>query len=165
MRNVLHYLDSVYVILFLLVFVLTLVVLYLVLQKRYSKLKSRLDQFVRGKDAKSLEEEIASLYKDNKEIHSSVVANRQDISRLNDEFNFAYQKLGVIKYDAFSQVGGQLSFSLALLDRNNDGFLLNSVHSTDGCYCYTKEIRKGSSVVMLSQEEMKALKQAMKEER
>ena len=41
----------------------------------------------------------------------------------------AYQKMGLVKYDAFNQMGGQLSFSLALLDENNNGFIINSVHS------------------------------------
>ena len=55
----------------------------------------------------------------------------------------AYQKMGLVKYDAFRQMGGQLSFSLALLNENNDGFIINSVHSTDGCYSYTKEVIAG----------------------
>ena len=73
----------------------------------------------------------------------------------------AYQKRGLIKYDAFQQMGGQLSFSLALLDENNTGFIINSVHSTEGCYSYTKEIRNGTSAIDLSAEEAEALAMAM----
>ena len=47
----------------------------------------------------------------------------------------------MVKYDAFKEMGGKLSFSLALLDENNDGILLDSVQSSSGCYSYTKEIR------------------------
>ena len=54
-----------------------------------------------------------------------------------------FQKVGIIKYDAFNQMGGKLSFSLALLNENDDGFILNSVHSSDGCYSYTKIIKNG----------------------
>ena len=54
-----------------------------------------------------------------------------------------YDTVGIIKYDAFQQMGGKLSFSLALLDENNNGFIINSVHSTEGCYSYTKEIKNG----------------------
>ena len=69
----------------------------------------------------------------------------------------AYQKIGLVKYDAFNQMGGQLSFSLALLDENNNGFIINSVHSTEGCYSYTKEIKNGISALSLGKEEEEAL--------
>jgi hypothetical protein len=71
--------------------------------------------------------------------------------------------MGVIKYDAFNQMGGQLSFSLALLDENNNGFIINSVHSTEGCYSYTKEIKAGECDISLGDEEKKALEMAMGE--
>ena len=75
----------------------------------------------------------------------------------------AYQKMGLVKYDAFSQMGGQLSFSLALLDENNNGFIINSVHSSEGCYSYTKEIKLGQCAIDLGAEEAEALAMAMGE--
>ena len=64
-------------------------------------------------------------------------------------------------YDAFNQMGGQLSFCLALLDENNNGFIINSVHSTEGCYSYTKEIKGGECSISLGKEEEEALLIAM----
>ena len=58
-------------------------------------------------------------------------------------------------------MGGLLSFSLALLDENNNGFIVNSVHSAEGCYTYTKEIRNGTCKLELGNEEKVALDQAM----
>ena len=72
-----------------------------------------------------------------------------------------YQKMGLVKYDAFHQMGGKLSFSLALLNENNDGFIINSVHSTEGCYSYTKEIEAGICSITLGKEESEALAQAI----
>ena len=72
-----------------------------------------------------------------------------------------FQKIGIIKYDAFNQMGGKLSFCLALLDENNNGFILNSVHSAEGCYSYTKEIINGESSISLGEEEKQALLKAM----
>ena len=63
--------------------------------------------------------------------------------------------------DAFDDVGGKLSFALALLDKENTGIILNAVHSRDNCYLYLKEIVKGESFVMLSQEEVNALRKAV----
>ena len=54
-------------------------------------------------------------------------------------------------------MGGMLSFSLALLNDQNNGFIINSVHSSDGCYSYTKEIKDGISEISLGEEEKKAL--------
>ena len=65
--------------------------------------------------------------------------------------------MGLVRYDAFNQMGGQLSYSLALLDENDNGFIINSVHSTEGCYSYSKEIRNGDNSISLSQEEAEAL--------
>ena len=65
--------------------------------------------------------------------------------------------MGLVRYDAFNQMGGQLSYSLALLDENNNGFIINSVHSTEGCYSYSKEIRNGDNNISLSAEESEAL--------
>ena len=58
-------------------------------------------------------------------------------------------------------MGGQLSFALAMLDRKNNGFLLNTVHNREGSYTYVKEILDGKSEINLSEEEEKALNKAI----
>ena len=54
-----------------------------------------------------------------------------------------------------------MSFALAMLDKDNSGLILNAVHSRDNCFLYLKEIVKGESYVMLSQEEVEALRKAV----
>ena len=68
--------------------------------------------------------------------------------------------MSIVKYDAFKEMGGKLSFSLALLDDTNNGFIMSSVHTNEGCYTYVKEIIKGESFVVLSNEERTALEEA-----
>lgn len=119
-------------------------------------------KFMQGKNAKSLEQEIVGLFEDNKFIKNSVEKNRKDIRILYKNFESAFQKFGLVKYDAFNQMGGQLSFCIALLDENNNGFILNSVHSAEGCYSYTKEIKNGVSGISLGNEEKQALDIAMR---
>ena len=116
---------------------------------------------MRGKNAKDLETDIIGLFEDNKFIKAASEKNRKDIDILYRKFESAFQKIGIVKYDAFSQMGGQMSFCLALLDEKNSGFLINTVHSTDGCYSYTKEIRNGKCRISLGEEETKALEKAM----
>ncbi len=145
------------------VLVLVLLVLLILQIRKTGNLKKRLDRFFIGSSGESLEEEIAGLFEDNKFLKTSAEKNKKDIRVLYKNLESAYQKMGLIKYDAFNQMGGQLSFSLALLDENNNGFILNSVHSTEGCYSYTKEIRNGESAVELGREEAEALAAAMGE--
>ena len=147
----------------LVVLILVLIVLLAVQISKTSKLKKRLDKFVLGKDGASLEQDIAGLYEDNKFLKNSADKNKQDIRTLYKRMENAYQKMGIVKYDAFNQMGGQLSFSLALLDENNNGFIINSVHSTEGCYSYTKEIKNGESSISLGKEEEEALATAIGE--
>ena len=72
-----------------------------------------------------------------------------------------YQKMGLIKYDAFQEMGGKLSFSLAMLDGRDNGYIINAMHTREGCYTYIKEIIDGNSIIVLSKEEQEALKIAM----
>ena len=141
--------------------ILILLILNIVNICNIAKLKKKYKKFMLGKNAKSLENEIIGLFEDNKFIKNSVEKNKKDIRTLYHKFESSYQKMGIIKYDAFDQMGGKLSFSLALLDENNNGFILNSVHSAEGCYSYTKEIVNGSCNISLGKEEEKALNMAM----
>ena len=120
-------------------------------------------KFLTGKDGTSLEQDIAGLYEDNKFLKANTEKNKKDIRTLYKNMESAYQKMGLVKYDAFNQMGGQLSFSLALLDENNNGFIINSVHSSEGCYSYTKEIKLGQCAIDLGAEEAEALSIAMGE--
>lgn len=141
--------------------ILILIIITLIQTIRIGKLFKRYKKFMSGKSAKSLEQDIEGIFEDNKFIKASTEKNRKDIQALYRKFEGAFQKVGIVKYDAFNQMGGQLSFSLALLDENDNGFVLNSVHSTEGCYSYTKEIKNGLCEISLGDEEKKALDIAM----
>ena len=75
-----------------------------------------------------------------------------------------FQKVGIVKYDAFNEMGGKLSFVITLLDGNNNGYIINSMHSREGCYNYIKEIVKGESYIELSEEEAESLERAIYQE-
>ena len=90
--------------------------------------------------------------------------NRTDIQKLNKKMEKSYQKLGIVKYDAFNEMGGKLSFALAMLDNNNTGWIINAMHSREGCYTYIKEIINGESYIELAEEERQCLEKAMYQE-
>lgn len=154
-------LDIGVVILVLCIIILILLVINITNICSINKLKKKYHKFMTGKNAKSLENEIIALFEDNKFIKSSIDKNKKDIRTLYKNMESTFQKIGIVKYDAFNQMGGKLSFCLALLDENNNGFILNSVHSAEGCYSYTKEIINGESSISLGEEEKQALLKAM----
>jgi len=152
--------DIGYILIGIILIVLILIVLYIVSIVKLSKLKKRYEKFMQGKNAKSLESDISGLFQSIELLKDTTDKNKKDIRVLYKNMERTFQKLGIVKYDAFNQMGGKLSFCLALLNENNDGFILNSVHSADGCYSYTKEIEKGKCSIDLGEEEKKALDQA-----
>ncbi|HJC58536.1 MAG TPA: DUF4446 family protein [Candidatus Eisenbergiella intestinipullorum] len=154
-------LDIAYVLIGMLVLIIILLVLIIVQFSKLNKLQKKYAKFMKGKDAKSLEKAIEGLYDDNDHIKQEAEKNRKDIKDIQKKLEYCYQKLGIVKYDAFSQMGGQLSFCLALLNEKDDGFILNSVQSSEGCYTYTKEVKKGECAITLGEEEKKALDQAI----
>ena len=153
--------DIGYLFLVMTIFLLILFILLIVFICKEEKLRKRYKKFMQGKEARSLEKEIVGLYEDNKFLKNMVDNNKKDIRQLYRNVSKAFQKVGIVKYDAYQQMGGLLSFSLALLDENNNGFIVNSVHSAEGCYTYTKEIRNGTCKLELGNEEKVALDQAM----
>lgn len=152
--------DIGYILAGLAVIVLILIVLYIISIVKLSKLKKRYEKFMQGKNAKSLENDISGLFQSIEALKDTSDKNRKDIRILYKNMEKTFQKIGIVKYDAFNQMGGKLSFCLALLNENNDGFILNSVHSADGCYSYTKEIENGKCSIDLGEEEKQALDQA-----
>ena len=154
-------LDIAYVLIAMIVLIIILFVLIIIQFNKLNKLQKKYAKFIKGIDAKSLEKNFAVLYDDNDYIKQESEKNRKDIKDIQKKMEYCYQKLGIVKYDAFSQMGGQLSFCLALLNEKDDGFILNSVQSSEGCYTYTKEVKKGECAITLGEEEKKALDQAI----
>ena len=141
---------------------LIMIIVSIVQTSRVKKLEKRYNKFMQGKEAESLEDEIVGLFHDNRLIRTENEKNRKDIQDINKRMQKTFQKIGLEKYDAFNQMGGKLSFALCMLDENDNGYLLNSVHSTDGLnYCYSKEINGGVADVELSEDERAALEKAL----
>ncbi|MDE6906114.1 MAG: DUF4446 family protein [Lachnospiraceae bacterium] len=126
------------------------------------KLKKKYKMFMDGKNAKTLEESIMSRMDQIDRLISSTQKNESDIQKIYKNMKTTFQKVGLVKYDAFHEMGGKLSFSLALLNEINDGFIINAMHSREGCYTYIKEIIDGNSIIALADEEKEALDMAMK---
>ena len=141
--------------------VIILLVITIVSLVKMSRLQKRYRIFMEGKDARSLENVLVKRLNQIDDLILSDDEMKEKIQMITDHLDNTYQKVGLVKYDAFNEMGGKLSFSLALLNRRNDGFILNAMHSREGCYTYIKEVISGNPVIMLSEEEKEALEMAL----
>ena len=116
--------------------------------------------FMSGTTAKSLEDTLLKRLDQVDDLIAANSSNEKSINKLFDNMKCTFQKIGLVKYDAFQEMGGKLSFSLAMLNEEDDGFVINAVHSREGCYTYIKEIVGGNSIIVLADEEQEALDMA-----
>lgn len=159
-----YYFQAEYIILGLLGGIILLLIFDFIQFAQISSLKKRLKAFTEGADAKSLEEEIRDRFAEIRGIKQSQEKMELDIRTIFANLNKTYQKSAILKYNAFREMGGNLSFVMVFLDKKNSGFLLNSVHSTtNGSYMYAKEITHGEADIELSPEEKETLMRAMGE--
>jgi len=153
--------DPAYIMIGLLVITLVMIILYIQNLCKLKKLYRAYDRFMRGKDMESMEDTIISQFDRLEALEKSDETKKKQIEDIFENLQRVYQKTGLVKYDAFREMSGKLSYALALLDQNNNGVLINSMYSREGCYSYVKEIIKGESYINLSEEEEEALKSAV----
>lgn len=151
-----------YIILCLIPFSLILLIIIIILIVKQANLRKKYTKFMSGADGGTLESQILLRFKEIDVLKQEEKKIVTEIDAIHDNLMLTYQKMGIIKYDAFKEMGGKLSFVLALLNKENNGILLNSVHSSrEGCYIYLKEIINGESFIELSEDEKNALNQAL----
>ena len=125
------------------------------------RLHKKYKQFMRGSDGLSLEKMFTNKFRTLDRLESQISMDHQTLDMIRNTQAKTLTKYGIVKYDAFDDVGGKMSFALANLDKSNSGYILNAIHSRDNCFLYLKEIVKGESYIMLSDEEIQALKMAV----
>ncbi|NLK94946.1 MAG: DUF4446 family protein [Clostridiales bacterium] len=143
------------------VIVVLLFILVIVLFNSVNKVQKRYRRMMRGTNGKNLEELINSkLDKIDEAIEDSNVAIKEN-EKLKVKVNSCVQKVAIIRYKAFEDVGSDLSFSIAILDGNNDGIILTGIYGRQESTTYAKPVDKGISRYDLSEEEITALNEAI----
>lgn len=156
--------DPFYLFIVLFILQIVLIVLLVILNNKYRHLQKSYAVFMKGKNGKSLEKSIFRKFDELDEISKTVRENGKEINNILKKMESHYQKAGIVKYDAFHEMGGNLSFALTMLDANNNGWIFNAMHSREGCYTYIKEIVKGESYIELSEEEQQCLEKTIYQE-
>lgn len=139
-----------------------LFLLYLIAEIRISKIKEKYNKLVRGIEGVNIEKLLIKNGEDIEKINININNVENEINNLEIKLSSAVQKVGFIRYNAFADMGSQLSFSIALLDNNLNGFVLTSIYGRDHTASYAKPMKDGKSIYPLSVEEMQAVDRAIK---
>ena len=151
-------LEVIFVIIFLLIVILAVILTITIRQlqnvsRKYYALTS-------GKKAKDLEDVMLTRFGEMDKIKARMKRFNKEHKTFKGHLDSCYNKMGLVKYDAFDSMAGELSFSLALLNDENSGFVLSTMHSKQGCFSYAKEVIRGESYIALSNEEKEAIRKA-----
>ena len=125
---------------------------------KINKVEKRYEGFISKFDEKENIEEALKTYlemvKNVNEENKIIKANELELEKRLDK---SLQKLGIVRYNAFDDVGSELSFAIAILDNENNGFVINSIYGRSSSNVYAKTIENGTSKYTLSDEEIKAV--------
>ena len=149
----------------ILILFLVLLIMQIRLMGKFKKLYRTYDRFMRGKNMESMEETVLAQFERIEALEKSNEEKDRQIESIFENLQHVYQKTGLVKYDAFREMSGKLSYAVALLDKEDNGILVNSMYSREGCYSYVKTISGGKCSIEMSEEEQKALKIAVNKEK
>ena len=163
MENIINTINnySTLIIIALLVITIVLIVITILLLNSVNKLERKYKKLMRGTNNKNLEELINSKLD---EIDKSKISANEALEKyelLKNKMKDCVNKVAIMRYKAFEDVGSDLSFSIAILDDHNDGVMITNIYSRHDSTTYAKPIDKGISRYDLSEEESYVLKEAI----
>lgn len=153
--------DPFLIICVLALLIIILMILNIVSLTKIGNLRKKLERFTEGKDGETLEEEIFNSLEKTLELDESNKDTRAELVKLRRVQRYSYQKMGIVRYNAFNDLSGNLSYAVCLLNQRNDGMVINSVYSREGSYSYIKTVKGGIADVPLSPAEQRAMDQAI----
>lgn len=146
----------------LLIYSIAQTILCIVLFVQIRTLKKKLTSFTKGKDGASLEEAIAWLTKKSAETDESLDGHKQKLNQLNGRLKTSVRGVSSLHYDAYEGIGGKQSFSLALLDENQNGAIVSSIINRNHSAVYARAVQGGIPLQTLTEEEQQVLAEVIK---
>lgn len=145
------------------VLVIALLVYCVILHIRLGSLKKKYDFFMQGDNGASLERKLSVEVSEIRDAAKGLETMMTEQAAIRNIQSNTIQKIGFIKYNAFENIGNDLSFALTLLDGNNNGICISTIYGRNESRIFSKPIVKGKSLVSLSQEELESLNEALGE--
>lgn len=154
--------NMTYIVLSMAVIILLFLIFLIILSLKLSKLKKRYERFTGGEEihSENLENMLYEYNKNVKKSNETYGKVLSMIQEIDDEMKWCTQKIGVIRYNPFDEMGGNLCYAVAILDGKDNGVVLNGIHSRNGTFTYAKPIERGVSPYVLTEEELQALEKA-----
>jgi hypothetical protein len=167
MTGLLNYMENNgnYIILALTVGFLVLLIITLGVFFNLRKQKQRYYELTRDLEGVSFEDLIIQLNRDISSLNRDVNLIESNILSVETKLTFTLQKIGFVRYNAFNDIGSDLSFSIALLDAYNNGFVLTSIYGRERSTSFAKQVKNGKSSIPISPEEEKAIERAVRGEK
>lgn len=142
-----------------------LLILYIINCIKLSKLRKGYANFMKKLgNGKNLEEMLKNYVEKVEEVYQKNIELDAFCKKLDSDMAGCLQKVGIVRYSAFKDMGSDLSFALAILDEKNNGVVLNGIYSREISNIYAKPITEGKSNYTISQEEQKAIDMAIDSE-
>lgn len=164
MEIILNFLRTDLFLIILLLGIILLLVLYITNSIKLSKLRKSYKQFMKklGK-GEQIDEILKKYISEVEKVEESQEEIENYCNKLDENMNTCIQKIGLVRYSAFKDTGSDLSFTLAILDKYNDGIVLNGIYSREMSNIYAKPVKDGKSTYTLSEEEKEAIEKAINE--
>jgi len=140
------------------------VIMYLVILNLYfdlRRMKKRYKKMMTGVESGNLERMLIGHIDEVQRVKEQNTALEVENQKLSDLLQQALTRVGMVRYRAFEDMGGDLSYAVAMLDAHNNGVILSSVFGREGSQAYAKPIENGGSSYVLTEEEQQALREAM----
>ncbi|WP_425448764.1 DUF4446 family protein [Dethiothermospora halolimnae] len=154
--------NSEIIILSLSILSLLLLVLFIISQIRISSIAKKYNRLMDGADGNSIEEMLIDHIDNVNSVKGDITELKGFCEDLDKRLRLSIKNVGFIRYSAFENVGSDLSFSIALMDENLDGFVITSIYGREESNTYAKPIENGKSSYVLSEEELKAVDRGIK---
>lgn len=139
-----------------------LLIAFLVVIIKMSKLNKKYKEFMQKLgNGSNIEEDLENYMYRVERVEKQNGEINNIIKGLDNDLEKCIQKIGIVRYNAFKDVGSDLSFTLAMLDENDDGIVLNGIYSREMSNIYAKPVEKGKSNYTLSEEEQEAIRKAV----
>jgi len=153
---------NVIIVITLIVFIVALLIWNIVMSVKLSALSSKYKKFMRGSTGKNFEGMLMDHMNEMESAVERVNIINEELISLKNQTDKCLQRFNIIRYNAFSDTGSDLSFSIAMLDTFNDGFIITGIYGRNESITYAKPIEKGVSKYPLSVEEEMVLNRSMK---
>ena len=128
----------------------------------FTKFRMRYEGVAKAVEAGNLAEAIVQQSEDIGHVQNDIVALDKVMRKIAKDLTGAVQKTALIRFDAFDDVGGKLSFAVALLNERADGLVVSSINGRQESRIYAKPVKAGESIYNLSAEEKEAIGQALR---